>query len=702
MTDARAPCILLVEDNPADARLVERLLGRVWPTGLQVSRSASVREALERLRHRSFDVVLLDLTLPDTGVDELGSFRRLRALASELPIVVLTGLDREELALQAIAEGAEDYLLKRELEPGLLGRSLRYAMARNRAERALRESEERYCLAVRGANDGLWDWDLVRGRIYLAPRWKSMIGYRDEEVGDAPQEWLERVHPEDSERLAAELQRHLEGQCGHFESEHRIRHRDGRFLWVLSRGLAVRDRDGRPTRIAGSLTDVTRRRQTEEQLQHDALHDALTGLPNRALLRDRLCVALAHRSRRRDYLFALLFLDLDRFKTVNDSLGHLVGDELLVSLARRLQGLLRPGDTVARLGGDEFALIADDITEARDATRLAERIHQALCQPFHVASHELFTSASIGIAVGADGYREPDEILRDADIAMYRAKLDGVGRHQLFDPAMHQRAVAQLRLETDLKRALERDELRVHYQPIVALGSGELEGFEALLRWLHPERGVVMPDDFIPVAEETGLILEIGRWALEEACRQMADWHRTVPAAGHVALAVNLSPRQFRQADLVPTVREVLAKTGLEPTLLRLEITESMIMSGAEVAIPRLMELRALGVQIHIDDFGTGYSSLSYLHSLPTDTLKIDRSFVRQMVPESQGAAIVSTIVALARRLGMHVAAEGIETAEQMAAFRELSCEYGQGFFFSRALEPAAAALLLREPRHWC
>jgi EAL domain-containing protein (putative c-di-GMP-specific phosphodiesterase class I) len=285
---------------------------------------------------------------------------------------------------------------------------------------------------------------------------------------------------------------------------------------------------------------------------------------------------------------------------------------------------------------------------------------------------------------------------------MYRAKMEGAGRHQVFDPTMHQRAVAQLRLETDLKRALDRGEFCVHYQPIVALTTGELEAFEGLLRWQHPDLGLVLPDDFIPLAEETGLILEIGSWALEEACRQMAEWHRQVPSAGRVALAVNLSPRQFRQTDLAAQVRETLGHTGLQPSLLRLEITESMIMSGAERAIPRLMELRALGVQIHIDDFGTGYSSLSYLHSLPTDTLKIDRSFVSKMAPENQSAVIVSTIVALARRLGMNVAAEGIETAEQMAVFRELDCELGQGFFFSRALAPDDAVRVLRRPRVWC
>ncbi len=439
-------------------------------------------------------------------------------------------------------------------------------------------------------------------------------------------------------------------------------------------------------------------RELEESREHfraAALHDALTGLPNRTLLTNHLKLAVEHSKRRADYRFAALFLDLDRFKVINDSLGHIAGDQLLVQLARRLEECIRVTDTVARLGGDEFAILLSDIEDYADAVRVAERIHAELARPFHLGGHEVYTSASIGITLSATGYNDPEDILRDADTVMYRAKANGKARHELFDEAMHARAVALLRTENDLRRAAERDEFRVVYQPILSLLTGEVAGFEALVRWHHPERGVVSPAEFIPVAEETGLIVEIGRRVLRESCRQLSEWRALGLVGPAHYVSVNLSAKQFAQTGLASSVAEALSDATLDPHCLRLEITESVVMSNAETACATLGGLRAQGLGISIDDFGTGYSSLSYLHRFPVDTLKVDRSFVGRMGEGDEDGEIVRTIITLARNLGMAVVAEGVETERQGDLLRGLGCEYAQGYFFSRPLDADTAALWL-------
>ena len=692
--------VLLVEDSAADARLVERYLRKV-PTDVsfELERVDRVAKARDQIEKQKPDVLLLDLNLPDSN--GLSTVTTMLGWAAGTPIVVMTGENDGELAVEAVRMGAQDYLIKDRVDGESLSRAIQYSVERKRIEEQLRDSEERYALAVTGANDGVWDWNLKTDEAYFSDRWKSMLGWQDGEVADHADTWFDRVHPEDYVTLRRELELHLEGRSEHLENEHRVRHRDGTYRWVLARGIAVRDEGGNATRIAGSLTDINQRKKTEEQLLHDALHDALTQLPNSALFLDRLGMAIAQSKRRRNHLFAVLFFDLDRFKVINDSLGHGLGDRLLIAIARRLLGFLRPGDTVARLGGDEFAILANDIEEPSDATRIAERVQEELARPFDLDGYEVFTAASIGIALSSPTYQKPEELLRDADIAMYRAKHLGKNRHAVFDEAMHKKAVEQLRLETDLRRALDRQEFEVYYQPIVALEEGRIEGFEALVRWIHPERGLVEPDEFIPAAEETGLIVPLGWRVLRSACEQMAEWQREIPATRPLALSVNLSGKQFVQPDLVTRVEKILAETGLTPSTLRLEITESLIMDEADDAVAKLQRLRHLGVQLHIDDFGTGYSSLSYLHRLPTHTIKIDRSFVSRMNDRHQQAEIVQTIVALARNLGMQVAAEGLETAEQLETLRSLHCELGQGFFFSKPLAASDAGELIRQDPRW-
>ena len=447
--------------------------------------------------------------------------------------------------------------------------------------------------------------------------------------------------------------------------------------------------------------DITERKQAEEKLFHDAFYDKLTGLPNRALYMERLDRSLEYAKRRDNYLFAVIFLDLDDFKIINDSLGHIVGDQLLTAIARRLESAIRTVDTVARLGGDEFVILLDDIEGLTDATHIAERIQRSLTVPFHIAEQDIFTGVSIGIALNRADYERPIDLLRDADTAMYRAKVQGRNRYEVFDRTMHAEAMQRLQLETDLHRSLDQQDFRVNYQPIVNLGTGRISGFEALVRWERPLCGFTVPSEFIPCAEETGLIVRIDRWVLRQACEQMKKWHQQFPEQNELTISVNLSSRQFTQSDLVADIELILRETELAPQYLKLELTESAIMENIDSVASILKELRALGIQMSIDDFGTGYSSLSYLHRLPLNTLKVDRSFVSQVDSGNENLEIVRAIVTLAHSLSMDVVAEGIETPQQLAQFRALKCEYAQGHLFSPANPTEEIEQLLRDHPQW-
>jgi diguanylate cyclase (GGDEF)-like protein/PAS domain S-box-containing protein len=572
---------------------------------------------------------------------------------------------------------------------------------REQAEEALRASEERYALAAQSVNDGLWDWNLKSNEVYYSQRWKAMLGHDDGDIGNTPFEWFRRVHPDDLAQMQTLLQDHLEGRSPTFESEHRMRHKDRGYRWVLSRGLAVRNGDGRPYRMVGAQSDTTQRKLAEEQLIHDALHDSLTGLPNRSLFLDRLSHRLRHSRREKDRLFGVLFLDLDRFKIVNDSMGHGAGDQLLVETSRRLELAVRPGDTVARLGGDEFAILLEDVQDPGDAVRVAERIQSSLKTPIKVENQEIVSTVSIGIAMSQTGYEKAEDVLRDADTAMYRAKSEGRSRHEVFDSAMHARAVSLLQIENELRQAIEREEFRVFYMPIVSLASGRVSGFEALVRWQHPQRGLVPPLDFVNVAEEAGLIIPIDRWVLGQACRDVAEWQKQLPEGDRLTVSVNLSGRQFHHSDLVDVIRGALSESGLPPSSLGIEITEGVLIDNTSTAGSMLGEMRKLGAQIYLDDFGTGYSSLSYLQRFPIDAVKIDRSFVSKMGPKGEGSEIVKAIVTLAHNLKMRVIAEGIETQDHLSVLRSLKCGYGQGWLFSKPISHEAAGELLLQEARW-
>lgn len=468
------------------------------------------------------------------------------------------------------------------------------------------------------------------------------------------------------------------------ESERTRAEQAERHIEELSRHIAEQDR------ISKAL------QESKDHFRHAAFHDQLTNLPNRALLTEHIKLAIERPRSRDEQFFALLFLDLDRFKNINDSLGHIAGDQLLVATARCLEDCMRPMDTVARLGGDEFAILLDGLESVAEAILVAERIQQALTRPFMLNGHEVFVTTSIGITLSNTGYQDPENVLRDADTAMYRAKESGKARFEVFDSSMHSHAVALLQLENDLRRAIERREFRVYYQPIIDLETDEVSGFEALVRWYHPERGLVPPDEFISIAEETGLIVDIGIGVLRESCRQLREWQSTLGLKS-LSVAVNLSAKQFAQPDLVNQVKEILQETGLEAQYLKLEITETVVMENAEVARNMLSQLCALGVQLSIDDFGTGYSSLSYLHRFPVKTLKIDRSFIGRMSANGENCEVVKTINTLANNLGMSVVAEGIETETQLSQLKAMGCGYGQGYIFSRPLMAEAASLFVQE-----
>jgi diguanylate cyclase (GGDEF)-like protein/PAS domain S-box-containing protein len=523
----------------------------------------------------------------------------------------------------------------------------------------------------------------------------KLLGYSAQELMAV--DYLSVIHPSDLSPALANFKELLRGRIRSCQMEKRYLHKAGHEVWGLWSASLAHDAHTMTPNLIFQIQDITDRKQAEERLHHDAFHDVLTGLPNRALFVDHVKLAIAKLQRRADQTFAVLYLDLDRFKVVNDSLGHMGGDQLLIGIARRLESCLRPGDTIARMGGDEFTVLLEDIGDGGTVTQVAERIQSELSAPFSLSGREVFTTVSMGIALSSTEYERPEDILRDADTAMYRAKGMGKARHEIFDTGMHSEALKLLQLETDLRRALERNEFMVVYQPIMSLETGKLCGFEALIRWPHPERGLISPIDFIPLAEETGMIVQIGEWVLRQACEQMHRWQVIFPAEPPTFMCVNLSVKQFSQQDLIEKVALILRETKLGPSSLKLEITESAVMENVDTATKMLEELRQLGVQLAMDDFGTGYSSLSNLHRFPINTLKIDRSFITRMVENNENAEIVRTISGLAQNLGMDVVAEGVETIEQLEILRSLGCRYGQGYFFSKPLDAQRAEAFICE-----
>ena len=561
------------------------------------------------------------------------------------------------------------------------------------ASDALLKSEEQFRLTFELAPIGMVIKALDGKFVRVNQAFCETLGYTSFELLD--RNWVDLIHPEDLATFLALKQDLRGGKISDFKIENRFLTKDGRLVYGILQLSLVRDSDGKPLHLIGQLMDITERKQVEEQLLHGSLHDPLTDLPNRTLLMERLELSHKRTKRHQNYLFALLFIDLDRFKVINDSLGHQVGDQLLVAVARKLEKLVRPTDTVARLGGDEFIILLEGIQSINDAIRIAQRLSYELKLPLQLKEREVFTNASIGIALSSSEYSRGADLLRDADIAMYRAKEKGKGRYEVFDSVMYTQALKQLQIENDLRQALERQELKLYYQPIFCLSTNKLTGFEALVRWHHPQRGVVSPADFIPIAEDTGLIVPIGEWVLHEACQQMNVWQAQFPSATPLNISVNLSLKQLKESDFLLKIDRILAQTGLNGEGLKLELTESMLMDNCEEFIAILSELRAKGIHLSIDDFGTGYSSLSYLHHFPVNNLKVDRSFVSRIGEQGNNRQIIQTIITLAHQLGMKAIAEGVETSIQLNQLQALNCDEAQGYLFSKPMSQDAAEALI-------
>jgi diguanylate cyclase (GGDEF)-like protein/PAS domain S-box-containing protein len=566
---------------------------------------------------------------------------------------------------------------------------------RKRADEALRRSEASLTEAQRIAHLGNWEWNIKTGEVAWSEEAYRIYGFEPNEFSPTLETVEEVFHPDDRDLFRVTIDE-VSHEDESFDFEHRIVRPDGEVRWIHRRGEVVRGEGGEPLRMIGTVQDITEEKALEGRLEYQATHDLLTDLPNRRLFMDRVEQALRHtRRRRRGRKVAVLYMDLDNFKVVNDSLGHEMGDRLLVAVGERLRGCLRPEDTLARFGGDEFTVLVEDVENPEDAVRVAERIIEALREPFVADSRELFLKPSIGIALGEARQKTVEDLLRDADTAMYQAK----GRddhYRVFEPAMYEQALRRLKLESDLRRAIEDEEFVVCYQPIVDLQTEEVWGVEALVRWEHPEwQGLLAPSQFIPVAEEAGLVVPMGRWVLEEACRQGVKWQREHPHVPPLVISVNLSAKQLQHPDMAETVEEILEKTGFEASCLSLDITETVYIEALEGNTAALDKLKKMGVCISIDDFGTGYSSLAYLKRLPAETLKIDKSFIRGIGEDVEDTAIVQMIVELAHTLGMEVIAEGVESEQQAEQLKEMGCDRGQGFYFAEALSREEATTFL-------
>ncbi|MEK7433112.1 MAG: EAL domain-containing protein [Cyanobacteriota bacterium] len=558
-----------------------------------------------------------------------------------------------------------------------------------KTEKALKDTQDKYNLTIKGSNDGFWDLNLITGKIQFSALWKKMIGYKDSEMTDVTDEWFSRVHDEDITNLKEMINKTINEDNDYFECEYRIKNVEGKYIWMLCKASVVRDKSGKIYRIGGSQTNIQKHKENQNELDKllkTVSHDLLTGLPNRALFLEKIEKAIINIKKKKEALFSVLYIDIDRFKVINDNLGHNFGNIFLMEFSKRINSLLNEESTLARLGGDEFAILVENIQDKDESINLAQKIQKEFRNPFIINNKEVFSTVSIGLYSSFSGNEQSEEILRSSDIAMYRAKALGRARYEVFESSMKINTMEIFQIETDLRYAIEKNELVLYYQPIISLETGKITGFEALLRWFHKKKGLIPSSLFIPIAEDSGYIIKIGRWVFKEACNQIKIWNEKFNNNFTFTVNINISGRQFSHPNLVNHIFEIINQTEINPNQIRLEITESSIMDNTEKAKMMLHKLRELGLQLQIDDFGTGYSSLSYLHRFPVNTLKIDRSFVSRIDSSEENFEIIKTIISLAKNLNMKTTSEGIETEVQLRKLRELNCEYGQGFFFSKAL----------------
>jgi diguanylate cyclase (GGDEF)-like protein/PAS domain S-box-containing protein len=692
VTNSLARKILLIEDNAGDVRLLTEMFRDEGPHDIELAHVDCVGAAEKYLLERSPHIILLDLGLPDAqGVDAI---RRIRAAAPHVPVVVLTGLDDESMASRALQAGAQDYLIKGEIEPRGLLRALRYAMERMVTEEALFVEKGLAQLTLNCIGDAVACTDREGNISFLNDAAQSMTGWTQHDAAGLPAETIfpivdattrEPVPDPMEMRIGRNRTVDLPPNCI-------LVRRDGIEIPIEDTVATIYDREGHPAGAVIVFRDVSAARAMASQITHLAEHDFLTGLPNRMLLNDRIGQAIASASRY-GHKAALLFLDLDGFKHINDSLGHPAGDKLLQSVARRLSETVEASSTVSRQGGDEFIVLLARLDCVEDVVAIAKRMLEAIAGPHRIDDDDLHVTTSIGISVYPDDGPDAETLIKNADTAMFQAKENGRQIYQFFEPAMSVRAVERQSIEESLRRALQREEFTLHYQPKINLATGEVTGAEALIRWLHPTRGLIAPDQFIPIAEECGLILPITRWVLREACSQAQAWL----AAGlpRISMAVNISALDFRAETFLESVFAIIDETGIDPRSLELELTEGVLMRRTETTELIFNTLKERGVQLAVDDFGTGYSSLSYLRSFPIDAIKIDQSFIRQLSVAPDDTSIVRAMIDMGRNLKLRVIAEGVETQSELAFLRAHQCDEAQGFLFSRPLLPGAFAELL-------
>jgi diguanylate cyclase (GGDEF)-like protein/PAS domain S-box-containing protein len=702
------PSILVVDDEPHNFDVIEALL---FDKSYNLNYASNGAEAIQSLELIQPDVILLDVMMP--GINGIEICRQIKAIEKwrMVPIIIVTALNRKEDLAQCFEAGADDFIskpinkielrarvnsmLRIKQHYDLLQSSLerQAALEKEKVEASLKESENRYASLASVVPVGIFRLDLDGHCLYVNDHWSYITGMSaDESEGLG---WLNGIHPED--RLTVARQWYDATKIGTvlLSLECRFLGSKDNTIWVIGQSVLERNEHGQMTGFVGTITDITERKEAQKNLLYNSLHDPLTSLANRTLLIKTLEVAIAKASVSESYQYAVLFLDLDRFKVINDSLGHLFGDQLLQNVAQKLQSHLKPTDLIARIGGDEFVILLEDIAGDEDVLQVVQKILHQFQTSTVINGHEVFITTSIGLVFGNSHYKKANDLIRDADIALYRAKSAGKATYRLFDARMHTQAVNRLNLETQLRKAFERDEFVLHYQPIMDIFKKQLVGFEALVRWQHPTRGLILPSEFIPITEETGMILRLDDWVINESCRQLSDWRNRFPNHFPLKISVNLSVQDLRAANLVSSIESSLSKTGLSGDCITLEITESMLIDNIHKTIDLLNQLREKNIHISIDDFGTGYSSLKYLHLLPADYLKIDRSFVSRMAEENRDYQVVNTIINLSNQLGVAVIAEGIETNQQLKWLEKLGCEFGQGYFFSKPLPASEIEQLL-------
>ncbi|MEM8719492.1 MAG: EAL domain-containing protein [Cyanobacteria bacterium P01_G01_bin.39] len=722
--------ILVVDDKPENLHLLADALGK---QGYEVKGVVNGKMALMVANSVIPDLILLDVVMPDINGYQVCEQLKANQVTQNIPIIFLSASNNSVDRVKALSAGGVDYINKpfqldevllrirnqlqlqaaqkkilkfnTELEQRIQERTAQLEAAnqeltyevkeRNEVTKLLRESEEKLESILNSLEEVVWSADVETNQLlFLNRSAQEVYGRPVNELLDNPNLRLDSIHPDDRDRVVSSL---INSPVKSNDLEYRIIQPSGEIRWVWERSRLIYSENGIANRRDGIISDVTERKQIEAELSYEAKHDSLTNLPNRAAFMERLEQALESSYRQPGYLFAVLFIDLDRFKIVNDSLGHQFGDELLITVAQILTDCCRTQDFVARLGGDEFTILLDRIDTIDIAVAIAKSINEQLNEPFCIQGHNVFTSASIGIVKTDHRYQDIAEILRDADLAMYRAKSLGKARHEVFDPQMYASTKELLETENDLRTAILHNQLVLHYQPIISLKTDTLYGFEALLRWQHPQKGLIYPDKFIHIAEETGLIVPIGEWVLQEACRQMYLWQNKYPDAVDLKMSVNIASQQIKDPKFLVILDKILAQTGFSGHSLHLEITETTLMDYQPETISLFRQIRDRGIRLNIDDFGTGYSSLQYLKRFPINMLKIDRSFVKGMLDDRDNFEIVKMIITLSRTLKISIVAEGIENLRQLKVLETLNCELGQGYLFSQALDIESAELFIAQ-----